>query len=140
VASTEIHGITRKDVAGAPDAAQVLYDFIDFSRGTVLAAHDAPKDISFLKKEMSDYGTSLHFDIVLDTLRFSRKLYPEQKGHSLDHIIERLNFRPTTKFRRHRALYDAESTANALRFMLKKVFDEKFYLLGELTEFLRKPF
>ncbi|WP_022850585.1 3'-5' exonuclease [Limisalsivibrio acetivorans] len=135
--SVGIHGITQQDISGAPDSCSVLYDFFDFARGTVLVAHDAPKDMAFLRREMRDYSIRNPFEISIDTLKLSRMLYPHWKSHNLDAINEQFNFKSSTRFSRHRALFDAESTANAFRIMIRKVFEERCYFLGELTEFLR---
>lgn len=58
----EIHGITEVELKNAPDICTALYDFIDFSRGSVLVAHKASKDIAFLRAAMREYLIDDSFD------------------------------------------------------------------------------
>ena len=50
-------GITTTMLIGAPPIEQVLPSFLEFSRGAVLVAHDAPFDIGFLKAAAARHGT-----------------------------------------------------------------------------------
>lgn len=102
---TRLTGITPNDLMQAPyfaDIARQLYEFMD---GCVFVAHNVLFDYSFLKREFAA------LDIVFKpklfcTVKMSRALYPEHKGHSLQKIIERHNLRPDA---RHRAYDDARA-------------------------------
>ncbi len=134
--SSNLHGITTNDLKNAPDICTVLYDFIDFSRGSVLVAHKASKDIAFLRSAMREYLIDADFSFVIDTIKLSQKLYPEFKYHNLDYLIEKHRIQINSKFKRHRALYDAEATAKIFVRMIKKIFSERCYHLAELKEFI----
>ncbi|MGC8925230.1 MAG: 3'-5' exonuclease [Calditerrivibrio sp.] len=135
----EIHGITEMELKNAPDICTALYDFIDFSRGSVLVAHKASKDIAFLRAAMREYLIDDSFDfLVIDTIKFSQRLYPDFKYHNLDYLIEKHHVSINSKFKRHRAVYDAEATAKIFLKMIRKIFNERCYLLSELFEFISK--
>lgn len=100
---TTLTGITTEDVAQAVffnDIAQQLYEFID---GGIFVAHNVLFDYSFLKREFAAAGYTFTPKLFC-TVKMSRALYPEHKGHSLQKIIERHNLSPT---HRHRAYDDA---------------------------------
>lgn len=136
--STEIHGITNEKVNSAPDVCTAIYDFIDFAKGSVLVAHDAGKDFSFLKSEMRDYRISNPFKFLLDTLRLSRIVNPASKAHSLDYITDSYNIRINGPYKRHRALYDAEVTAVFFRILMHRIFENFCFTLIELENFIDK--
>lgn len=135
--STLIHGITDAHVENAPDICSVMYDFLEFSRGAVPVAHRARKDMAFLRSEMKDYGIANPFELFIDTLKLSRRLYPHADKHNLDAITDRFNIENNSGFQRHRALYDAMNTAVAFKIMIKKIFEERCYILGELVQYLK---
>lgn len=119
---TKLTGITNDDVAQAPyfeDIASQLYDFID---GSVFAAHNVLFDFSFLKREFA--ATDYRFSPKLFcTVKMSRALYPEHKGHSLQKIIERHNLSPTA---RHRAHDDALMLHEYVKLTIRKKGLEAF--------------
>lgn len=102
---TNLTGITPHDLTGAPyfcDIAQQLYDFM---QGCVFAAHNVLFDYSFLKREFA--SCNLRFAPKLFcTVKMSRALFPEHRGHSLQKIIERHNIAVAN---RHRAFDDAKA-------------------------------
>lgn len=133
----KIHGLSAKQLKSAPDSCSVLYDFFDFAGSAIPVAHRASKDLSYIRNEMSDYGVNIDFSLFVDTLRLSRKLYPRQKNN-LDALTDRFNISTSTKAPRHRATYDAESTAIAFCIMMRKVFEERCYTLSELLVYLSR--
>lgn len=130
-----IHGINNSQIKSAPDSCTVLYDFFDFAGSAIPVAHRASKDMSYIKNEMREYGVSMNLEMYIDTLRLSRKLYPKQKNN-LDALTERFNIKTSSRVSRHRATYDAESTAVAFCIMVRKVFEERCYTLSELLTYL----
>ncbi len=56
---TDIHGITGRDVAGAPSFSEVVGDICARLRGRVLAAHNARFDLDFLESEFARCGHTL---------------------------------------------------------------------------------
>lgn len=136
--SFKIHGISTEELKKGEDECVALYDFFDFARGTVLVAHNASKDIAFIKHTLKEYMVENPFNIVIDTLRLSRKSDPLAIGHNLDKITERFNININSPFKRHRALYDAEVTVAFFKIVLKSIFKAKNFTLLELIEFIEK--
>ena len=109
-ASSAIHGITGKMVAGQPTIGQVLPHFHRFAENSVLVAHNAAFDMRCL--ELKEEQTGVIFNNpVLDTLLLSTIIHPHQESHSLDEIAARLNL---TNIGHHTALGDAIVTAEVL--------------------------
>jgi DNA polymerase III epsilon subunit family exonuclease len=133
---TKIHGITNELIKDAPDICTAMYDFIDFARGSIPVAHNASKDVAFLRSVMNEYSITNPFTLFIDTLKMSRLIYPDYKSHSLDFLIEKHSIKVSSRFKRHRALYDAEATAIIFTRMMKKIFNEYCYHVSELKEML----
>src|SRR5690349_8254190 len=78
---TSLTGITAGDVVDAPrfeDIADELFEIMD---GAVFVAHNVRFDYSFLKNEFALSGMSFS-PKLLCTVRLSRALYVQHKGHS----------------------------------------------------------
>ena len=96
-------GISNEMVADAPRFAEIadaLYDRLD---GRLFVAHNARFDHGYLRAAFRRSGMDLR-PRVLCTVKLSRRLYPEQRRHSLDHLIARHRLEVAE---RHRALGDA---------------------------------
>lgn len=115
-ASTQIHGIRDADVAGACDVPRALRRFHAFARDAVLVAHNAPFDMTFLRRREGELG--LRFDMpVMDTVLLSAILFGQGEVHTLDAVCERLGVVISENLR-HTAIGDAIGTADALVAML----------------------
>ena len=106
--STRIHGLTEEMLKGQPELDEVLPLFSKFCEGTVLVAHAADFDFSFLQKHEHSSGIRLS-NPVLDTFKLSLLVHPSHKDHSLEALAERFNVRIAN---RHSSLGDALITAN----------------------------
>jgi DNA polymerase-3 subunit epsilon len=104
-AITALTGITDEDVASAPTFDEIADRFAEICDGAVFVAHNVRFDYSFLKAELAAVGVVFQ-PKLLCTIRLSRALYSEVKGHSLAALIERHNI-PFQH--RHRALDDARA-------------------------------
>lgn len=116
LASTDVHGISDAMVQNAAPVADALRRFHRFAEGAVLVAHNAPFDMTFLKRREAELG--LTFDHpVLDTVLLSAVIYGQHEVHSLDALSHRLGITIPEELR-HTALGDTEATADAfLRLM-----------------------
>ncbi|MEK8228784.1 exonuclease domain-containing protein [Oerskovia sp. M15] len=78
-------GITSAMVANAPPIEAVLPSFLEFARGAVLVAHNAPFDIGFLKAAARDAGYEWPGNQVLDTVPLARRVVTrdEAPNHKL---------------------------------------------------------
>ncbi len=115
-------GITNKDVASAPTFHAIHDEVESFIKGCVFTAHNARFDYGFIRNECSRLGCSFSAP-CLCTVRLSRHLYPQHRGHSLDDLIERFGLRCA---RRHRALDDVRALWAFMRTALKQCGDESF--------------
>ena len=67
-------GITDAMVAGAPRLEQALPAFLEFARGTVLVAHNAPFDLGFLKAGCDRLEIAWPGHDSLDTAKLARRV------------------------------------------------------------------
>jgi DNA polymerase-3 subunit epsilon len=100
---TKLTGITDNDVVQAPFFEDIAYQLFQILNGAVFIAHNVRFDYSYIKRELEQQGYSFNPNLLC-TVRLSRAMYPEHKGHSLQKIIERHDIK--TK-ERHRAFDDA---------------------------------
>ena len=120
----QLTGITNDMVQNAPTFKEVAGELLDYLEGAVMCAHNVRFDHGFLKNEFKRIGIDLR-QKVLCTVKLSRKLYPEHRGHGLDAVIARHGLACSA---RHRAMGDTEVLAlfveNAMQELgLTKVID-----------------
>ena len=113
-------GITTSMVIGAPRIAEVLPSFLEFARGSVLVAHNAPFDIGFLKAAAAETGYSWPGNQVLDTVRLARRVVTrdEAPNHKLGTLAALFRATVTPD---HRALSDARATVDVLHALLSRL-------------------
>ncbi len=97
-------GISNAMVAGAPTFAELAPALHDRLQGALFVAHNARFDYGFLRNAFSEAGLPYKSD-VLCTVKLSRALYPKERKHNLDTLIERHDLKADA---RHRALADAD--------------------------------
>jgi DNA polymerase III epsilon subunit family exonuclease len=118
---TGITGIDDAMVHGQPPIESALPAFIEFARGDVLVAHNAPFDLRFLNYERLRLRDGYFTQPWLDTLVLSRRLL---NGMVPRHDLSTLAgwagaaVRPV-----HRALADAEATAHVLVALIARMAD-----------------
>ena len=101
-------GINHNMVAEAPTFKAIADELLAYLEDTVLVAHNVRFDYGFLKSEFLRVGHILR-QKLLCTVKLSRMLYPEHKGHGLDRLMRRHNL---TTEHRHRAMGDVELMAD----------------------------
>jgi len=107
--------ITNEMVAEAPPIETVLPAFRDFLGTSVLVAHNAGFDHSFLDFEFRRvFGIGLR-NPVLCTLRMARRLMPSLKRRRLDLLAEHFGLSTAG---RHRGLGDARMAAEILSIFI----------------------
>jgi len=112
-------GITNEMVKSAPVFADVAPRWLDFVSESVLIAHNAPFDTSFLNHEISRvYPGNRMVNPYLCTVRLSRRAMPELDNHRLDTIASHFSI-PILS--RHRACSDALATAEIFLLLLSKL-------------------
>jgi DNA polymerase III epsilon subunit family exonuclease len=132
--ATKIHHITDVDVRGQPDFKTVYPEFEQFIRSTVVMAHNAPFDVSFIREECLRNGLRPPPNLALDTLPMFRKWFPQVKRHNLDELGKALKVLPPD---RHRAMAD---TLEAVLIFQKGIGQQPAaYTFGDLLRDARKP-
>jgi DNA polymerase-3 subunit epsilon len=135
-ASTEVHGISDAMVAGAPDVVTALRRFHQFADGAVLVAHNAPFDMTFLKRREAALG--LRFDHpVLDTVLLSAVVYGQHETHSLDALSHRLGI-TIPEEARHTAIGDTEATAEAFLRLIAALKGREMATFGAVLTEVRR--
>ena len=110
-------GITTAMVEDEPTFAQIAPQLFERLQGKILVAHNARFDYGFLRNEFQRLGLDYRAK-VLCTVKLSRALFPQQRRHNLDALIERHALSCSA---RHRALGDAEVLWNFVRKLYEEV-------------------
>jgi len=114
-AVTQITGITDDMTRSFAHFDEYLPFVLDFIENDIIAAHNAPFDLSFLLKYCRQAGYD-YSPRVICTLAASRLLLPEIENHRLGTVAA--HFRVSAKGC-HRALADAVITARVLSRLIK---------------------
>ncbi len=107
---TELTGIRRSDVEGAPKEDEALRLFMEFAGDRPLIAHNAHFDVGFMSAAARRSGIRFS-PVFLDTLALSQALCPELKRFKLDIVSNHLGL---PKFNHHRASDDAMVVARIM--------------------------
>jgi DNA polymerase-3 subunit epsilon len=127
-------GITDGMVAGAPTVSQALPAFLEFSRGCVLVAHNAPFDVGFLRHYADEIGVAWPAFEVLDTARLARRALTRDDAPNCKlATLARVFHSPTTPI--HRALDDARATVHVLHGLFERLGPLGVQTLEELHTF-----
>jgi len=116
---TSLTGISESDIVNAPYFIDIADELFGIMEGAIFIAHNVRFDYSFLKNEFALLGIDFS-PRLLCTVRLSRYMYAQHKGHSLEKIIARHNI-PVLD--RHRALADAR----AILYFTQLAFNEHGY-------------
>ncbi|USQ77552.1 DEDD exonuclease domain-containing protein [Ornithinimicrobium cryptoxanthini] len=131
---TVLTGISNAMVAEAPRIDSALPAFLEFARGSVLVAHNAGFDVSFLKAAAASTGHVWPGFAVLDTVRLARQLVhrDETPNHKLSSLARLFGATTTPD---HRALHDARATVDVLHGLIERVGNLGVHTLEELQSY-----
>lgn len=133
---TNLTGITDEDVYNAPFFDDIAYDVKNFLDGSVITGHNLAFDYSFLRREFVSSGFDFNIKERLCTMRIARRLFPEEKSKSLGSMCTLLDVDNSQK---HRALGDAEATAEILLKMIILLKARDISTADELIGFQSVP-
>ena len=103
----ELTHINDNMVIDAPIVDVVLPQFLEFCKGSVMVAHNADFDVSFIKKKAANLG--IDFDpTYVDTVAMARFLLPSLNRFKLDTVAKAVG---VSLDNHHRAVDDAACTA-----------------------------
>ncbi len=88
----QMHGITDKDVKGAPSPAEAARKALDFVGDATIVGHNVGFDIAFLEAALGD-GTRFEPGRYLDTLTLARDGYPDLPSYTLGELSQVLRHR-----------------------------------------------
>jgi DNA polymerase-3 subunit epsilon len=133
---TVLTGITQAMVLPAPRIEMVLPSLLEFLRGAVLVAHNAPYDVGFLKAACTRHGYTWPTLRVLDTAALARRVLtrdevPNRKLGTLAAYF-RATVSPT-----HRALDDARATVDVMHGLFDRLGGHSVHTLGDTIEFAK---
>jgi len=137
-----IHGILPRMVDGKPTLEEILPDFIDYIGSSILVAHHAWLDMTFLNREMVRlYGFPIQ-NLVLDTAILDQSFRSAtsssggtmKMNSSLSALAERYHVHIEGH---HSSFGDALATAQIFQQMLKQAQKQDFRSLKDL---LRKAY
>lgn len=126
-------GITNAMVAEAPSFESLSTELHRRLEGKLLVAHNARFDYGFLRNEFARAGLR-YLSRVLCTVKLSRRLYPQERRHNLDSLIERHGL---VCDQRHRALADARVLWDFARRIRQDLGDET--VQTAVTHVLKTP-
>ncbi|EIV96517.1 DEDD exonuclease domain-containing protein [Frankia sp. QA3] len=129
-----ITGITDAMVATAPAEAEVVPTFLEFARGAVLVAHNAPFDLGFLRAAAQRCGYPPPVWEHLDTLRIARRVVSRDEAPDCRLASLARLFRSSTE-PCHRALADARATVDVLHGLFDRLGNAGVRTLEELHEY-----
>ncbi|MGH3647577.1 MAG: DEDD exonuclease domain-containing protein, partial [Micromonosporaceae bacterium] len=129
-------GITDAMVVAAPRIEQVLPSFLEFARGTVLVAHNAPYDVSFLKAACAGLDYPWPGFRVVDTVALARRVLIRDEVPN-NRLSTLARYFRTVHEPVHRALADARATAEVLHALIGRVGNQQVHTLPDLVEFSR---
>ena len=133
---TVLTGITEAMLAPAPPIETVLPSLLEFLRGSVLVAHNAPYDVGFLKAACARHGYTWPNPRVLDTAAVARRALtrdevPNRKLGTLAQFFH-ATVQPT-----HRALDDARATVDVLHGLIERLGSFRVHTVGDAIEFAK---
>ena len=129
----QLTGINDSMVHGAKLITEILPEFLEFCKGCVMVAHNASFDMGFIHQKSKDQGLDSDFTVV-DTVSMSRALLPHLGKHTLDHVAKELG---VSLENHHRAVEDAEATAEIFLRLCKRLEEKGITTLTQLNEFGR---
>ncbi len=110
IVGNQMHGLTDKDVKGAPSPAEAARKVLDFVGDAPFVGHSVGFDIGFIEAALGD-GTRVEPGRYLDTFVIAREGYPDLENYKLGTLAA---FFGIELAQAHRAMPDAKATAELL--------------------------
>ena len=118
---TELTGISQQMIAGKRAIGPVMNDFMVFTEGLPIVAHNAPFEKRFLTYNLSRMGRVFDNEMI-DTMALCKALLPT-KSNKLGSVAE---FFGITITNAHRAMGDVIATELVFKELIKKANEIKF--------------
>ena len=129
----ELTGINDEMVKDAPLIEDALPEFLEFIGDNTLVAHNANFDVGFISQKAQNIGIEID-PPVIDTLQWSRNIRKDKSRHGLKNICKDYNINLDNH---HRAVDDAEATAEIFKRFINIVIKENAYYLTEVDKIFK---
>ena len=142
--ASKVNHITDDMVRNAPPVGECLKEFTKFcGQGSILLAHNANFDASFLRVAYNKNPQLVPVNPVIDSLVMARTILPELPNHKLGYMaglfMKRgeftMNIDPA---KMHRAVYDCEMLMEVFVALLRRRFKEKDWEMANIMASLAK--
>jgi DNA polymerase-3 subunit alpha (Gram-positive type) len=130
---TNLTGITQDMVAGEFPIKPVISQFVNFIGNTIIVAHNAEFDTSFLKNSMKKWLNSDMDNLIVCTVLISRDILPNLDNHKLHTVAKYFGLEVTN---RHRAIGDAELTYQIWLHLLQKLKERNILTRNDLEMYV----
>lgn len=137
----EIHGLTTEFLKDKPRFGEKVDEFLSFIEGAELIIHNAKFDIKHLNAELDKVNKGSiwnHISNLIDTLELDKRLFPDERKHSLDAICERFGISLEGR-ELHGALIDTNLLAQVYIEINNRFSQEDVEADLEQTNWVRPP-
>jgi len=125
-------GLTDEELRAAPRIVEALEGFMAFARDAVLVAHNARFDVGFVNRELERLSGKRLAATVVDTVPLARNLLGDRIERTS--LARLAHFFGTSIQPCHRALPDAQATAEVFLRLVELAFEQGAATVGELEE------
>lgn len=125
---TSLTGITNEMIKDSPSIDKILSDYLSFISDSIIIGHNVNFDINFIYDNNVKYFGNTFSNNYIDTMRLSRRLFPEERHHRLVDLKNRFNLSSDSA---HRALDDTMLTQQCYQFM-KNYIEENNIVYDDL--------
>jgi len=136
---TQMTGITDLMLAKAPVIDEILPAFLEFAGSaeeTIIVAHNAPFDLSFLKSAAKELDMDWPKFKTLDTVTIARQVLSKEDVPNCK-LSTLAQFFGTKTEPNHRALDDAKATTEILHGLIERLGSFEVYTVDSLMEFAK---
>lgn len=133
---TELTTITDEMVKDAPTIDVAIKEFMEFAKDTILVAHNAKFDVTFIYNVLKKLGLNYEVLPAIDTLNLFRAGYYEE--------VNKFNLKALAKFfkvkqeQHHRAIDDTKVTSLCFIHMLNDLYQKGIYNYGDINNLINK--
>ena len=121
----DLTGITNEMLSTAPNITEVLPDVLAFLRDSVIVGHNVHFDVNFLYDDFVDNLNHPLSNNIYDTLRLSRRLFPNTFDHRLETMLDEFGIKSD---QHHRALADAYDAHKCAEYIRKYINENNIQL------------
>lgn len=126
----DLTGINDVMVKDAPKIEEILPEFMKFCKGSIMVAHNADFDMSFIEANCRQMDIPCEFTVI-DTVGLSRFLVTGLARYKLDTVAKALG---VPLGNHHRAVDDAECTARIFQKLISRMEEQGITNLDEANE------